>query len=37
MEKLEYSVKKYPDGSQYVIIDKFAEDLHFSINSYSDL
>ena len=37
MKKLKYSIKKYPDGSQYVIIDEFAEDLHFFINDYSDL
>ena len=24
MKKLKYSIKKYPDGSQYVIIDEFA-------------
>lgn len=34
---MSYTVNKYPDGSQYVTVDKFYDHLVFKINSYNDL
>lgn len=34
---MKYNVIKYPDGSQYVQITDFTDNLTFRINSYSDL
>lgn len=34
---MSYEIKKYPDGTQYVKVNKFVDELVFNINSYEDL
>jgi ribose-phosphate pyrophosphokinase len=34
---MSYEIKKYPDGTQYVKVNKFVDELVFNINSYQDL
>lgn len=34
---MSYEIKKYPDGTQYVRVNKFVDELVFNINSYEDL
>lgn len=35
--KLSFEVKYYPDGSSYVVVNEFVEDITFRINNYEDL
>jgi len=34
---MKYEIKTYPDGTQYVKVIEFSDELNFRINSYSDL
>lgn len=34
---MSYEINKYPDGTQYVKVNKFVDELVFNINSYEDL
>lgn len=34
---MKYEIKTYPDGTQYVKVIEFSDELKFKINSYSDL
>lgn len=34
---MSYEIKKYPDGTQYVKVNEFVDELVFNINSYEDL
>lgn len=34
---MSYEIKKYPDGSQYIKVNEFVDEIKFNINSYEDL
>lgn len=34
---MSYTVKQYPDGSSYVVVNEFLQQITFRINSYNDL